>query len=121
MPIGSFAQRCGLTASALRFYGDAGLLLPARVAPTTGYRLYGEHQLHRAVLLRRLREIGMSLAAVGKALDADPDEAIRLVDEHVDAVVDDAEVSGKSLRGMQWCTISASFRFPYRLHSWHAY
>ncbi|GAB85856.1 MerR family transcriptional regulator [Gordonia rubripertincta] len=93
MPIGSFAQRCGLTASALRFYGDAGLLRPAQVAPTTGYRFYGDDQLHRAVLLRRLREIGMSLAAVGKALDADPDEAIRLVDEHVDAVIDDAEAA----------------------------
>ncbi|GAC52975.1 putative MerR family transcriptional regulator [Gordonia amicalis NBRC 100051 = JCM 11271] len=90
MPIGSFAQRCGLTASALRFYDDAGLLPPAQITPTTGYRLYGEDQLRRAVLLRRLREIGMSLAAVGKALDADPVEAIRLVDEHVDIVVDDA-------------------------------
>lgn len=31
MTIGVFAQRCGLTASALRFYADSGLLPPARV------------------------------------------------------------------------------------------
>ncbi|MDS1114449.1 MerR family transcriptional regulator [Gordonia westfalica] len=90
MPIGSFAQRCGLTASALRFYADAGLLTPAEVAPGSGYRYYGEAQLERAVLLRRLREIGMSLPVVKTVLDAGPAEAIRLVADHVDSVVDDA-------------------------------
>ncbi|MFF3735417.1 MerR family DNA-binding transcriptional regulator, partial [Streptomyces sp. NPDC002476] len=38
MPIGVFAQRSGLTPSALRFYADSGLLPPAEVDPVTGYR-----------------------------------------------------------------------------------
>ncbi|WNG89832.1 MerR family transcriptional regulator [Mycobacterium sp. ITM-2016-00317] len=90
MPIGSFARQSGLTASALRFYADSGLLLPAEVDPATGYRFYRAAQLERAVLLRGLREIGLPLAAVQSALDADREEAMRLIDEHVHTVITDA-------------------------------
>lgn len=91
MPIGVFARRCGVTASALRIYADSGLLRPAEVDPVSGYRYYGAHQVARAITLRRLREIGMPLGAVGAVLDAGPDEASRLVDEHVARVVGEAE------------------------------
>lgn len=36
--IGQMARECGLTVSALRFYDGAGVLVPARVDPHTGYR-----------------------------------------------------------------------------------
>ncbi|WP_196942631.1 MerR family transcriptional regulator [Streptomyces sp. MC1] len=91
MPIGVFARRTGLTSSALRFYADSGLLPPARTDPVTGYRHYGADQVARAVELRRLREIAMPLSAVEAVLDAGPDEASRLIDEHVGKVVEDAE------------------------------
>ncbi len=91
MPIGVFARRTGLTSSALRFYADSGLLPPARTDPVTGYRHYGADQVARAVELRRLREIAMPLSAVEAVLDAEPDEASRLIDEHVGKVVEDAE------------------------------
>ncbi|MFC4605315.1 MerR family transcriptional regulator [Rhodococcus kronopolitis] len=90
MSIGSFARRSGLTASALRFYADAGLLLPTEVDPVSGYRFYREDQLERAVLLRRLREIGMPLPTAKSVLDAGRDESVRLVDQHVDAVASGA-------------------------------
>lgn len=90
MTIGTFARRSGLTASALRFYADAGLLLPAEIDPVSGYRFYGNGQLELAVLLRRLREIGMPLAAVKSVLGAGREEAVRLLDEHVNVVVSDA-------------------------------
>lgn len=90
MPIGAFAQRSGLTASALRFYADSGLLTPAEVDAVSGYRFYDQNQLERAVLLRRLREIGMPLVTVESVLDAETDEAVRLVEEHVRKVVGDA-------------------------------
>lgn len=89
-PIGIFARRSGLTASALRFYADCGVLVPAEVDPVTGYRYYGAEQLARAEMLRRLREIGMPLAAVERVLAADAAEAVRLVDAHVAGVVADA-------------------------------
>src|SRR5690606_42064685 len=56
MSIGAFAERAGMTASALRFYDDAGLLRPDRVDPVTGYRRYSEAQVARADRLRRDRK-----------------------------------------------------------------
>ncbi|MFD9811906.1 MerR family transcriptional regulator [Streptomyces sp. NPDC059080] len=90
MPIGVFAQRSGLTSSALRFYADSGPLPPADVDPVTGYRYYAAAQLERATTLRQLREIAMPLAAVEAVLAAGADEAARLLDEHVAKIEGDA-------------------------------
>ncbi|MGW8554845.1 DNA polymerase III subunit beta family protein [Streptomyces tubercidicus] len=90
MPIGVFAQRSGLTSSALRFYADSGLLPPAEVDPVSGYRYYSADQVARATVLRQLREIAMPLSGVEAVLDAGADEASRLLDEHVSKVVGDA-------------------------------
>ncbi|MEU5885058.1 MerR family transcriptional regulator [Spirillospora sp. NPDC047279] len=90
MPIGVFAQRSGLTSSALRFYADSGLLPPAEVDPVSGYRYYGADQVARATALRQLREIAMPLTVVEAVLDAGADEAAQLLDEHVAKIVDDA-------------------------------
>jgi DNA polymerase-3 subunit beta len=90
MPIGVFARRSGLTASALRFYADSGLLPPAEVDPVSGYRYYSADQVTRATRLHRLRAIAMPLTTVAAVLDAEPGEAARLIDEHVAKVVGDA-------------------------------
>ncbi len=90
MPIGAFARRTGLTASALRFYADSGLLPPVEVDPVSGYRYYGADQVARAAALRQLREIAMPLTAVEVVLDAEPDQASRLIDEHVAKVLGEA-------------------------------
>lgn len=91
MSIGTFARSTGLTASALRFYADSGLLHPTEVDAASGYRLYGTQQLERAVLLRQLREIGMPLASAKSVLDSGPGEAVRILDDHVATVLGDAE------------------------------
>ncbi|MFI0237801.1 MerR family transcriptional regulator [Streptomyces sp. NPDC016845] len=96
MPIGVFAQRTGLTSSALRFYADSGLLPPAQVNPVTGYRYYDADQLVRATTLRRLREIAMPLATVETVLGAGADEAARLLDEHVAKVEGDAAAARRT-------------------------
>ncbi|MEU6248387.1 MerR family transcriptional regulator [Glycomyces sp. NPDC047010] len=57
MTICAFAQRFGLTAGALRFYADSGLLLPTEFDGVSGYRFYAPAQIERAVLVRRLRGI----------------------------------------------------------------
>ncbi|NLE78157.1 MAG: MerR family transcriptional regulator [Rhodococcus sp.] len=91
MPIGTFARSTGLTASALRFYADSGLLCPAEVDVVSGYRFYAVQQLERAVLLRQLREIAMPLASAKSVLDSVPDEAVRILDDHVATVLGEAE------------------------------
>ncbi len=88
MSIGVFAELVGLTASALRFYDDAGLLRPEQVDPSTGYRFYSRSQVPRAC---QLREIGMPLPAIGEFFAADTDEAARLLDDHVTGMTTEAE------------------------------
>ncbi|MYR06612.1 MerR family transcriptional regulator [Gordonia sp. SID5947] len=84
LTISVFARACGLTASALRFYADSGLLAPAFVDDVTGYRYYEQEQLDRAVLVRRLREMGMPLSRLRDVIDTgDPRAAAELIDDHV--------------------------------------
>lgn len=90
MPIGAFAMLAGLSASALRFYDDAGLLQPERVDPATGYRLYSESQLLHASQLRQLREIGMPLRTIARFFTATSVEAARMIDDQVAKVTADA-------------------------------
>ncbi|WP_016935446.1 DNA polymerase III subunit beta family protein [Rhodococcus sp. R1101] len=91
MSIGVFAELVGSTASALRFYDDAGLLRPAQVDPSTGYRFYSRSQVPRACRLRQLREIGMPLLAIGEFFATGADEAARLLDDHVAGMTTEAE------------------------------
>jgi DNA-binding transcriptional MerR regulator len=81
--IGAFARSCGITASALRFYDDSGLLSPAGVDAATGYRYYAPAQVERAVTIRRLRAIDMPLDEIARVLATDPHTAARLIDDHV--------------------------------------
>lgn len=82
--IGAFAHACGLSASALRFYADAGVLAPAVVDEGTGYRYYAPEQSARARLLRHLRAVDMPLPAVTALLaEPDPARAIVLLDHHL--------------------------------------
>lgn len=93
MPIGAFAERVGLTASALRFYDDADLLRPERVDPLTGYRLYGESQLLPAAQLRQLRDIGMPLPTIARFFTAGATEAARLIDDQLSTIAADADAA----------------------------
>ncbi|WP_424863560.1 MerR family transcriptional regulator [Streptomyces sp. MMS24-I29] len=108
MRIGVFAQRSGLTSSALRFYADSGLLPPAGVDPATGCRYYSAAQVARAAMLRRLRGIAMPLAVVEAGFGAEPDEASGLLDEHVSKIVAEAPTAQqkaaaiKSVLGNVW-------------------
>ena len=69
MTIGEFAREAGLTAKALRLYDEMGLIAPAEVDPSTGYRYYGPDQLERARLVACLRLVGMPLARIRQVAD----------------------------------------------------
>ncbi|TDW81083.1 MerR family transcriptional regulator [Kribbella sp. VKM Ac-2566] len=83
LTISEFARLVGLAPSALRFYDDCGLLPPAEVDATNGYRYYDKSQQPRARLLRDLREIDLPLPDVRLALDASPSEVADLVRAHL--------------------------------------
>jgi DNA polymerase-3 subunit beta len=86
LTISEFARLVGLAPSALRFYDDCGLLPPASVDGTNGYRYYSPAQQTRARLLRDLREIDLPLAEVRVVLDADPAVLADVVRAHLRTV-----------------------------------
>lgn len=81
MTIEAFGRRCGLSPSALRFYDQCGLLQPAAVDDSTGYRYYSAEQVPQAELVRLL-QAEMPVAAVSRFLAADPGELPRAVHGH---------------------------------------
>src|SRR5580700_3036269 len=79
--IGEFARLTRLSPKALRLYDELGLLPPARVDPSTGYRFYTHDQLGPAGRLASLRQIGVPLALAKEILAADGPSGLRLVSE----------------------------------------
>jgi DNA-binding transcriptional MerR regulator len=69
MTIGEFSRLVGVTPSALRYYDDWGLLVPAETDPRTGYRFYTLDQRRRAEVIRLLRDAGLALPAVVRSAD----------------------------------------------------
>jgi DNA-binding transcriptional MerR regulator len=68
LTIGQLARRSGQSARTIRFWSDAGVLVP--VGPSGGgYRLYDAEGVARLELVATLRELGLGLADVRRVLD----------------------------------------------------
>ncbi|MEV6349801.1 MerR family transcriptional regulator [Actinoplanes sp. NPDC051851] len=102
LTIGEFATLTRLSVRTLRRYHQAGLLVPARVDPHTGYRYYAAEQIPSAQVIQRLRELDVPLAGIGAVLATDdPAERGALVEEHlgrVEEALDRARATVLSLR-----------------------
>jgi serine/threonine protein phosphatase PrpC len=72
LSIGDFSDRCGLSAKMLRSYAAAGLLVPAAVDGSSGYRYYSTGQLHRARIIALLRRAGIAVDQIAMFF-ANPD------------------------------------------------
>ena len=68
--IGEFSRASWLSIRTLRAYHDSGLLVPAEIDPVTGYRSYSAAQLIDATVIRRLRDLDVTLADVRIVLEA---------------------------------------------------
>ncbi|CCQ17239.1 putative transcriptional regulator [Rhodococcus sp. AW25M09] len=114
LTIGVFARSSGLTPSALRFYDDCALLVPASIDAKSGYRYYTRAQLKRANIIRQLREIGMPLDKVAATLAGDGATAVEIVDRHVEQLAAharaaaEAAVSIRRLFDEKYCTATVS-------------
>ncbi|MFG2603940.1 MerR family transcriptional regulator [Streptomyces sp. NPDC048514] len=75
LTIGAFAARARLSAKALRLYDRLGLLAPAHVDGTSGYRYYRAGQAERARLVALLRQLDMPLARIAEVIGAEGAEA----------------------------------------------
>ena len=76
LTIGEFSRMTHLSVKALRHYDDVGLLSPAQVDSSSGYRRYATGQVPIAQVIRRFRDLDMPLEEIRNVLDA-PDVAVR--------------------------------------------
>lgn len=67
--IGDFARHGRVSVRMLRHYDAVGLLRPARIEPSSGYRSYEAAQLGRLNRIIALKELGFTLQQVGSILD----------------------------------------------------
>ena len=70
MTIGQFSSLSRLSVRMLRHYDSQGVLVPADIDPSTGYRRYGPEQLAEAADIRNLRDVGFGVSAIGILLAA---------------------------------------------------
>ncbi|MEV2237249.1 MerR family transcriptional regulator [Micromonospora sp. NPDC049891] len=68
--IGELARMSGVSERTLRHYDKVGLLRPAAVDATTGYRWYGVAELTRLERIRGLQRLGLSLRRIAELADA---------------------------------------------------
>ena len=68
LPIGRFAKATRLSVKALRHYDELGLLRPAFVDPSSGYRYYRPAQANQAEAIRILRSVDMPLEEIAALL-----------------------------------------------------
>jgi len=76
LSIGDFSRMTYLSVKALRHYHDVGVLDPAEIDASTGYRFYTPDQVGTAQMIRRLRDLGMPLDDVREIVQA-PDPSRR--------------------------------------------
>ena len=73
--IGEFLKITGLPVKTLRFYHEKGLLIPAVIDASTGYREYDDACVERAKIIIALRRLEFSLEEISTILDEFSDES----------------------------------------------
>jgi DNA-binding transcriptional MerR regulator len=81
IPIGEAAARLRLTASALRYYDERGLVRPQE--RRAGKRMYGTDDLRRLAFIKIFHQLGVSLDTAAAVLDAPSPQWREIVREQI--------------------------------------
>ena len=109
--IGDFSRMTFLSVKALRHYHEVGLLPPAETDPDTGYRRYELSQVPTAQVIRRLRELDMSLDDVRAVIEA-PDVGARneAIGAHLRRMEGQLEQTRATVESLRLCSTSTRRR-----------
>ncbi len=98
--IGEFAQLSGVSTKTLRFYDEIGLLHPAAINPRTRYRHYHAKQLTDLATILSLRDLGVPLSDISRALGGSESavDRRRMLEQMRSSVKDSIRDAERSLR-----------------------
>lgn len=92
--IGVFSQMNKITIKTLRHYDEIGLLRPAYIDNSNGYRYYTSQQLPQLHRIIALKEIGFSLEEIKKVIEGSSEEKL-LLKKKVELINEIADLSKK--------------------------
>lgn len=103
LTIGAFAQIGQVTHRMLRHWDAAGLLVPAHVDASTGYRSYDPSQLERLHRIVALRQLGFGLEDIAQFLEAgvDAERLAGLLRVHRDEVEREHRLAAERLADVE--------------------
>jgi DNA-binding transcriptional MerR regulator len=102
LSIGDFSRMTFLSVKTLRHYHEVGLLDPAEIDPQTGYRRYDAEQVPKAQVIRRLRDLNMSLEEVRAVIDApDVDARNAAISAHLQRMEGELERTRETVRSLR--------------------
>jgi len=102
LTIGEFSRMTHLSVKALRHYHDMGVLEPAAIDPYTSYRSYDASQVASAQVIRRLRDLGMSLDSIRTVVGAsDVDTRNREIAAHLERMELQLEQTQAAVAGLR--------------------
>ncbi|MEU8523462.1 MerR family transcriptional regulator [Streptomyces sp. NBC_01216] len=97
--IQEIARKAGTTSRTLRHYGELGLLEPSRIG-ANGYRYYDQAALVQLQRILLLRELGLSLPAIGEVLDGQRDTSAALR-THLSLLEQERERIGRQIEAVR--------------------
>jgi DNA-binding transcriptional MerR regulator len=111
--IGDFARMTFLSVKTLRHYHETGLLAPARIDPSSGYRYYDVSQVATAQVIRRFRDLDLPIERLRAFLDA-PDEEARndVIVNHLDKMSAQLRETQETVESLRRMLVDDGAAFP---------
>lgn len=100
--IGEFSKLTQVTVRMLRHYDQTGLLKPAQIDPTTGYRMYSVEQIPVLNKILYLRDSGFQISEIKEVLHAEsPFSLTELLDKKYTAILKTIETEKIRLKKIE--------------------
>ncbi len=88
--VDKLAKLSGISARAIRYYDEIGLLRPARISDA-GYRLYGPAQVDRLQQILFYRAMGLGLAEIGRMLSSPGFDRVKALEGHLASLLEEKD------------------------------